>query len=445
MAINRDASALDIYIKYKTGYKDKEFAKGTLQSKKFFLGIRTAVIAELEKTGFCELVDTILGNNQIDVVVYSAIVDIAKGYEEHSLTDIKNDSNYVPHISSVSKGEPISWFKCAHIGEQRLERQHVEIIHKAQKVVRTKHLEYVNKSKCVDNTTNVLQDAQDKANQIEEEARREAGRIIDEAKLEATRINENAHIDASTIIDGAKESADKLIERYLVSEQKRFKGELNEELSRHTAELLDSSKRADITHIEMCNATNALQIKWVNTLENALSQMADVKAEFYAHIHDWQVSLFPSEIKPLAERYQELYRIINVDKLLREALLFKNKTCDDSIRIESSDGTEIVAASSEECPATVIEGLQKLNNNLTILLRKFELALNGLDLYVFYPKVGDKFDDMWHVPYDEMDEKKESSEKRVKECVTPGIAKKAKDDYGDDVVIPAEVIVEMEN
>ena len=43
------------------------------------------------------------------------------------------------------------------------------------------------------------------------------------------------------------------------------------------------------------------------------------------------------------------------------------------------------------------------------------------------------------------DEDEEYEGKYIKECIVPGIAKKANDDYGDDVLIPAVVKVETEN
>ena len=45
-----------------------------------------------------------------------------------------------------------------------------------------------------------------------------------------------------------------------------------------------------------------------------------------------------------------------------------------------------------------------------------------------------------HIPDDE-----DYEGKYIKECVVPGIAKKANDDFGDDVLIPAVVKVETEN
>lgn len=457
---NNQETAFEIY---KNGYKDKFYSKEAPQSKLFFVKLRKAVINELETTGFCELVDYILETNcsrrgTVDIVVYSVFADIFSGYEKNVLTDVENDSKYCDFIPYITSGRSpsglISWSDCGRIGAHYipLNDRATETIRKARHLVRMRHVESVpNNEKDLNKDEAVpIINAQEEAMQIIGEAKSEAARILSETRVEVERISESAQISANTIItdankkaeEKAQESASRLIERYLTSEQKRFKKELNDDLSRHTAELLDNSKRAATTHTEMCNATNAIQAKWIQTLDEALSQMSAVKAEFYSHIHDWQVSLFPSEIKPLAERYLELYRIINVDKLLREAILFKNTTEVECDQAENIDEIENITTANEECPDTVIAGLQKLNKTLTIFLRRFETALNGLDLYVFYPNEGDEFDDMWHIPDDE---DVEYYGKRIKECVIPGIAKKANDDCGDDVLIPAVVKVEMES
>lgn len=445
---------------YKNGYRGRSYPKEAPQSKLFFLKLRSAVVKELETTGFCELADYIIDakRGKLDIIVYSVFADIAFGYEKHTLTDVENDSKYYEFIPYIQgrRGPfgAISWSECACIDEHciTLSAGTIEKIRKARQVVRMKHIELVKKSMCdCNNDSSVsLLDVQKKADRIIEDAKREADRIINDSRIEVERINESAKVSANTIIDEAnsiakakaEESAEKLIEKYLLAEQKRYKSELNEELSRYTSEHLECSKRVATTHMEMCDATNALQVKWIRTLDDALSQMAAVKAEFYSHIHDWQVSLFPSEIKPIAERYLELYRIVNVDKLLREAILFKNSVDDEVIQTENVDGTENVVTVNEKVPDTIILGLQRLNKTLTTFLRRFEVALNGLDLYVYYPNVGDEFDDMWHIPDDESEE---YYGKRIKECVVPGIAKKANDDCGDDVLIPAVVKVEMES
>ena len=443
---------------YRRGYKGKKLDINMPQSKVFFMRLRFAIIQELESIGFCELADNILddGRGRLDIIVYAAFADIASGYEKNQLIDVENDLKYREYIPYIKGGLGVfgeyRWSECMWI-EQRnivLNDSSISTIRKARQVVRMKHVEAVLRDRSRDENAQMLMNVKEEAHHMLEESKRESDRIISESRLEAERILESAQISANNIIqdanskanEKAKESSDQLVERYLASEQKQFKEELNEELRRHTAEILESSKRAATTHAEMCNATNAFQAKWVQALDNALSQMNAVKAEFYAHIHDWQVSLFPSEIRPLAERYLELYRIINVDKLLRETILFKNKTADGSTSIENMEGTEAIAVSKEKCLDTVIMGLQRLNKTLTTFLRRFEVALNGLDLYVFYPNVGDEFDDMWHIPDDEDEE---YHGKRIKECVVPGIAKKANDNCGDDVLIPAVVRVEMES
>lgn len=206
-------------------------------------------------------------------------------------------------------------------------------------------------------------------------------------------------------------------------------------MRKFTDAYIENSSRAVAVHTEMCDATNVFQARWIQALDDTISKMTDVKSEFYSHLHDWQVSLFPKEIKPLAERFLELYRIINVEKLLREEILLETSSVvtDDVLnkKDEKTDEFEIRIA-----------GLQKLNKTLTTFLRRFEVSLNGLDLYVYYPNPGDEFDETWHIPDDE-DEEYEG--KHIKECVIPGIAKKANDDLGDDVLIPAVVKIEMES
>lgn len=499
--MSENYTAKELYI---CGYKEKKRNKDMPKSKEFYIKLRTAVINELESNGFCELVDAILegGGGRLDIVVYSVLADIAFGYENDKLIDVENDrkyKEYIPYITGEAGGllgglVGLSWSKCLYRGQYTVlsDDELMKIIRKARQDVRMRHLQSMNSKNDSDRPANVsintvqekqiaeeanleanriidvkkieadrileaakinakkiIDDAINKKKKMEEEATQEAERIINDSRIEAERICNSAKMSANAIIEDAnnkakekaQESADRLVDKYLASEQKQFKGELNDELSRYSADLLESSKRAATTHAEMCNATNALQAKWIQTLDDALDQMAAVKAEFYGHIHKWQASVFHSEIKPLAERYLELYRIINVDKLIREAILFNTDSNTDDELNQNIDETESNAIVGEGCPDTVIAGLQKLNKTLTTFLRRFETALNGLDLYVFYPNAGEEFDDMWHLPDDEEDYRG----KHIKECVVPGIAKKANDDFGDDVIIPAVVKVEMES
>ena len=62
-----------------------------------------------------------------------------------------------------------------------------------------------------------------------------------------------------------------------------------------------------------------------------------------------------------------------------------------------------------------------------------------MGLYVYYPKTGDTFDDMWHICEDEP---VNCEGKKISQYIIPGIAKKANDDSEDDVIIRATVMVE---
>ena len=440
------ASALEIY---QSGYQSIFGSGSKIDSKSFFIELRDAVIYEIETTGYCELVNKILeqGTGGLDIVACAALVDIKKGFEDNMLTDVEKDpkyKEYVPHLRVR-----LRWSKC-EFGRMNVSIQQVyEDVKGAREILQLHHIHTINMERKTSINTDkknieVVERANEQAEKIISNAEVEAKRITNDANAEAIRIIEEAKVRAKEIDDSvtkeasekAKDKAEKLVSRYLTEEQKSYKLELNDEMRKFTDAYIENSNRAMTVHTEMCDATNAVQARWIQALDDTISKMSDIKSEFYSHLHDWQVSLFPKEIKPLAERFLELYRIINVDKMLREEILLK------SLSDEMSDDLTDSRVDKNNDLEIRIAGLQKLNKTLTTFLRRFELSLNGLDLYVFYPNPGDEFDETWHILDDE-DEEYEG--KYIKECIVPGIAKKANDDYGDDVLIPAVVKVETEN
>lgn len=440
------ASALEIY---QSGYQSIFGSGSKIDSKSFFIELRDAVIYEIETTGYCELVNKILeqGTGGLDIVACAALVDIKKGFEDNMLTDVEKDpkyKEYVPHLRVR-----LRWSKC-EFGRMNVSIQQVyEDVKGAREILQLHHIHTINMERKTSINTDkknieVVERAKEQAEKIISSAEVEAKRITNDANAEAIRIIEEAKVRAKEIDDSvtkeasekAKDKAEKLVSRYLTEEQKSYKLELNDEMRKFTDAYIENSNRAMTVHTEMCDATNAVQARWIQALDDTISKMSDIKSEFYSHLHDWQVSLFPKEIKPLAERFLELYRIINVDKMLREEILLK------SLSDEMSDDLTDSRVDKNNDLEIRIAGLQKLNKTLTTFLRRFELSLNGLDLYVFYPNPGDEFDETWHILDDE-DEEYEG--KYIKECIVPGIAKKANDDYGDDVLIPAVVKVETEN
>lgn len=440
------ASALEIY---QSGYQSIFGSGSKIDSKSFFIELRDAVIYEIETTGYCELVNKILeqGTGGLDIVACAALVDIKKGFEDNMLTDVEKDpkyKEYVPHLRVR-----LRWSKC-EFGRMNVSIQQVyEDVKGAREILQLHHIHTIKMERKTSINTDkknieVVERANEQAEKIISNAEVEAKRITNDANAEAIRIIEEAKVRAKEIDDSvtkeasekAKDKAEKLVSRYLTEEQKSYKLELNDEMRKFTDAYIENSNRAMTVHTEMCDATNAVQARWIQALDDTISKMSDVKSEFYSHLHNWQVSLFPKEIKPLAERFLELYRIINVDKMLREEILLK------SLSDEMSDDLTDSRVDKNNDLEIRIAGLQKLNKTLTTFLRRFELSLNGLDLYVFYPNPGDEFDETWHILDDE-DEEYEG--KYIKECIVPGIAKKANDDYGDDVLIPAVVKVETEN
>lgn len=440
------ASALEIY---QSGYQSIFGSGSKIDSKSFFIELRDAVIYEIETTGYCELVNKILeqGTGGLDIVACAALVDIKKGFEDNMLTDVEKNpkyKEYVPHLRVR-----LRWSKC-EFGRMNVSIQQVyEDVKGAREILQLHHIHTIKMERKTSINTDkknieVVEHANEQAEKIISNAEVEAKRITNDANAEAIRIIEEAKVRAKEIDDSvtkeasekAKDKAEKLVSRYLTEEQKSYKLELNDEMRKFTDAYIENSNRAMTVHTEMCDATNAVQARWIQALDDTISKMSDVKSEFYSHLHNWQVSLFPKEIKPLAERFLELYRIINVDKMLREEILLK------SLSDEMSDDLTDSRVDKNNDLEIRIAGLQKLNKTLTTFLRRFELSLNGLDLYVFYPNPGDEFDETWHILDDE-DEEYEG--KYIKECIVPGIAKKANDDYGDDVLIPAVVKVETEN
>ncbi|OUP74016.1 hypothetical protein B5F08_12475 [Anaeromassilibacillus sp. An172] len=442
---------------YQNGYQSNFWGGSRSDSKRFFIEFRNAVIYEIRTTGHCKLLDRILekGTGTLDVVVCAALVDINNGFENNTLTDVEKDpryKNFIPHVCN-NMGREIQWSDC----ELNRDFMHIEelyeIIHNTREILR---MYYAHTSEVENDAVTSTEKKEKKKNgDVVEHANEQAEKIISKAKAEAERITNDANAEASRIIEEAKarakeiddsvtkqvsetarNQAKKLVSRYLTEEQKSYKSELNDEMRKFTDAYIENSNRAMTVHTEMCDVTNAVQARWIQALDDTISKMNDVKSDFYSHLHDWQISLFPKEIKPLSERFLELYRIINVDKLLREEILFK------PLSVEMSDDLTDKKVDENGDSEIRIAGLQKLNKTLTTFLRRFELSLNGLDLYVFYPNPGDEFDETWHIPDDEDEE---YGGKLIKECVVPGIAKKASDDLGDDVLIPAVVKVEMES
>ena len=253
-------------------------------------------------------------------------------------------------------------------------------------------------------------------NKIINNAERKAAQIIEQARTEAEEMKRAAKAEVQQKRESLCEEEEKMRARmgeYWENQQKQDREKLNAEMARLSEDYLKETKRMEQIHDQMCDDTNKLQVSWNIVMDNVLSTIQETKTDFYSYLQKWKTSLYPVEVERLARCYVDLYRIINVDRLLGEELLGEN--------------------SSEE----TLNGLQKLKNTLSFFLNQYQMALHGLDLYVYSPKEGESFDDYFHTLAENID----GTEKRIVECITPGIMKKAQNENDDDVVIRAVVRV----
>ncbi len=271
------------------------------------------------------------------------------------------------------------------------------------------------------------------AEQIKRQAKTEAEKLIAEAEEEAKKIKNKAEADAKETRNEAEEEARKKreqcdkreaeIKECLEAYLKTYKEEADKDVEQWLQNNSEKEKRAADFHEEMCANTDAVQANFstalvdtVENLEDNIEKLENMKAEFFKSLSAWQRSLYSVEFQPIAQCYQECYRLCNVDSLI-------------SGEVFRPDGASTDTA----------ERLVKLKKSLDIFLKRFEYSLGKLDLYLFYPEKGELYDEMWHLSEKKMD----CTGGHITSCVVPGVAKKAVDQVDDEVVLQAVVKVEM--
>ena len=274
--------------------------------------------------------------------------------------------------------------------------------------------------------TDMLDRAEQKQTEMLEEAERQRADMLDRAEQKQTEMFEEAEQQRADMLEQAKLDANALIHRYLEQDRKEFRGVLSEDIKQVTERERETLGRTEEIHNEMCEVTNELQRSWNSSMNSSIDALKAIRDELYGTLQKWQTGLYSYEVKPIAEQYIDLYRIINVDRLIMTEIQ------------KITDGTGLM---SETNVIPTIDSLKKLDRALTSYLKKFERALTGLNLYVFYPEAGERFDEIWHVPEDDADFDY-SVEHSVSSCLVPGVAKKTIDSPEDDVVVKAVVTVE---
>ncbi len=408
---------------------DKGYGQSTLNridAEDFYINLREAIEAEYNLQGYCELIDNLLlGSTQgVDGIVYCAISNAGK-----RITYKKGDNKYIP-LNGI---QPIAWSQVM-FGQFQFDIRNVwnEII-ECRKRGQRNHSAFIKKKPVEDtDATNrnqvndMIMKAKRESDSIISVANTKASEIIESAEKEASRLRQTAKNETSSdtvvshfgrkIETGKQQEAasGQLTTEYMYTQQRKIKQECEREISALIEQNQKSLAKNEEMHDQMCTKTNELQVAWMKSLTSATDQLTALKEEFYKHLRIWQQNLYPSEYEQLAERYIELYRIIDLDRVIADTMV------------------------GEELNSAVLTKLQSLDKSLRIFLHKFEVSMNGLGLYVYRAEIGDDFDYVWHM---NEDDSIDGSGKKIRKCITPGVAKRVQGEDEDDVIIPALVSV----
>lgn len=274
-------------------------------------------------------------------------------------------------------------------------------------------------------------DARRRAEEILEGAKREAAALLEDARQKRERSRAEAEAFREQTMErarlDARQETGRLTQRYLTEAQRRERIGT----ARPTPEEADALTRIDRLHDDMCGRTNALQVGWVKAIDEMTERLSDMKSELYRHLRSWQVGLYPLELRPLAERYTELYRILNVEGLISEEIVWLSK--------HGGQAAAGVPAEGEAQAPDVVGRLRELNETLTTFLSMYENSLHGLGLYAFFPQEGDAFRPGWHV----CARGAAGGGRTIAACVVPGVSRRGTDGE-DDVLVPATVELKKE-
>lgn len=413
----------------KTGYGQLAFNR--IEAEDFYINLKEAIEAEYKLQGYCELIDNLLMDvtASVDNIVYMAIEYAGvRPYKKGETKAIPIPNGlYISYVSwsQIKFGKyvyPMSqvWDKVIEC-RKRGQRKHIDVI----KDVINKQLKEDGDASNRNLANDMIMKPKRERDSIISIANSKAPEITASAEKEASQLKQNGGIVSSTIgtsYFGRKDSIRNQQEvsvgestvEYLYSQQRKFKQECEKEIAVLIGQNQKSLAKSEEIHDQMCSKTNELQGAWMKSLASATDQLLALKEEFYKHLRTWQQGLYPSEYEQLAERYIELYRIIDLDKVISETM------------VDAENNT------------VVLNKLQSLDKSLRIFLHKFETSMNGLGLYVYRAEVGDDFDYVWHM---NEDDSIDCSGKKIGKCITPGVAKRVQGDDEDDVIIPALVSI----
>jgi len=285
---------------------------------------------------------------------------------------------------------------------------------------------------------NSKKEAEREAMRIRTDALKEKDRILAEAQKQAEQRIQEAQRQAEQIVADARKKAEAEARKAAAASpagqfwqecQRSALDEVANIIRADNEEAQDALAEINQVHDEMCKITSDLKANWYQALEDNIKRLKDMQNDLDKNLSAWQQSLYPRELRPLAQCYTQLYLMISQSNLFSDELAVKDEFLENP---SASDG---------RYPPRTLEQLTRLWNNLNMFQTKFEKALGGLGMYAFFPEAGESFDDFLHTPATE--DADGLGGLTVKHCLTPGVMRRTKSGEGEEeVIIPA--VVELE-
>lgn len=391
------------------------------------------IVNDLYTKGYCDLLDNVMKSSQLDInyieyySLQNALNFLDKGEEiELNLLD-KVDPNVSGQKSNYTLGE-MAYMKI----NRKRDIQDYRIFQLLVTIGRKKHLEYIENIK----NNNVIYTNKDTVlyeKGFEEpliNAKTEAEKIIHQAEDEAKRIKKDAECYAEDCKKQAMLSAEQVYHQELTENKERLDKVLSKHLGKQQFDLSNGLRELKVDFLEdqksdsvlrsaileeVFDKTSNIQSCFISKIDEQIQSLNQFKIDLHNDLRRWQMQFNYNDIQKLARLYIEFYQIINIDSIISQEFLKQLK---------------------EKNNSSVLEELLKMKNTLEKYLVKFEHALSGVGLYVYYPKEDDEYNEVLHKVY-QHDEENEI----VSRCIIPGVKQVSNVEVEGKVIIPA--IVEL--
>lgn len=425
-------------------------------SRSYFDQLRKAIVREYEEQGRCELID-FLKNRQrvsVDPITYAALFDAECILAGERFCDIDGE-RHIPHVNytiyTKTSKKLATWEDCVRPDDCRccdartpeiqgvLDRIHIAG-KAAYRILRQGRDAGSTPASSDQSGTRLLQDAKREAQEILEKAQTEAEGIKAGARTEAERIRMEAEakVGRRDAVQRSPQEEVSPVRQYFEKDWEDIRQDYEKSLFTMREENQAMAAELDRMHEQMVDETNAIQRELASRMNAAVEDINGMREELYQKLRTWQAALFPQKYLPLAQCYVDLYQVINKSvKRFLESEASNQYGKVGGIFHRKAGNPSAAAGPSDAAPATLVE-LQKLHKNLTTFLQRFENAMNGIGLYVFYPEEGTPFDEVRHMVEDDQ---VDPAGRTIVGCTVPGVAKRAIDAEEDDVLIRAIVTV----